>query len=95
MMRTAAMLAGIALAQLAAAQGLPADVVQALKPYAEFRSYALRSWHPNGREMLVARRDNAAEMYRIDMPGAAPKPIAIEGRELSAAFQPTDGASFV
>jgi len=95
MTRLAALLAGFAFAQLAAAQQLPADVIQALKPYSEFRSYALRSWHPNGTEMLVARRDGMAQILRVDAPGAAPKAVAIEGRVLAAGFQPTDGASFV
>lgn len=75
------------------AQTLPADVAQALKPYEEFRSYTLQSWHPNGREILVARRDGARELQRVEAPGVAPATVALEGRVLVAAFQPVDGAS--
>jgi dipeptidyl aminopeptidase/acylaminoacyl peptidase len=94
-MRSAAVLLAVAYGFAAEAQQLPADAAQALKPYAEFRAYTLQSWHPNGREMLVTRREGAREPLRVDTPGAAPRPLALEGRVLSAAFQPVDGESIV
>ena len=93
-MRRAAALLVLTAAFAAGAQQLPPDVAQALRPYSEFRAYTLQSWHPKGNEVLVARRDGGSrELQRVDTPLAAPKPVALEGRVLAAAFQPVDGAS--
>jgi dipeptidyl aminopeptidase/acylaminoacyl peptidase len=94
MRRSAAALLGLLGTLAASSQPLPAEVVQALRPYAEFRAYRLQSWHPGGREVLVSRRD-AGDLLRVDSPGAAPQPIAVEGRVLAAAFQPPHGDSIV
>jgi len=94
MRRFAAALLGLIGTLAANSRQLPAEVVQALRPYAEFRAYALQSWHPGGREVLVIRRE-ARDLHRVDSPGAAPKLVAVEGRVLAAAFQPTNGDSFV
>lgn len=92
--RFAAALLGLIGTLAANSQEPSAEVVQALRPYAEFRAYTLQSWHPGGREVLVTRRE-APDLHRVDSPGAAPKPVAVEGRVLAAAFQPANGDSFV
>ena len=94
MRRFAAALLGLIGTLAANSQQLPAQAAQALRPYAAFRAYTLQSWHPGGREVLVTRRE-ARDLHRVDSPGAAPKPVAVEGRVLAAAFQPTNGDSFV
>ena len=94
MRRIAAGLLGLLGMVAANSQPLPAEVVQALRPYADFRAYTLQSWHPNGREVLVARRDTR-DLHRVDSPGGDLKPVAVEGRVLAAAFQPANGDSLV
>ena len=86
----------VALAGPAAAQGLPQEVATALRAYEEFRSHALWSWHPEGRELLVRRRVGAADqVHRVEGPGVPPQPLTAGGKALAAAYQPIRGDSFV
>ncbi|HEX5633221.1 MAG TPA: hypothetical protein VFX50_08335, partial [Gemmatimonadales bacterium] len=85
----------VALAWPASGQDFPAEVAAALRPYDEFRSHALWSWHPDGRELLVRRRVGAAEqVHRVEGPGVAPQPLTTGGKAFAAAYQPTRGDSF-
>lgn len=87
----AALVAGTALAQQ-----IPADDLRALQPYGEFRSHTLLSWHPEGKEILAARRAGSEDsLYRVAGAGAEPQAVAGVGRVLAAAYSPTDGEAFL
>ncbi|MEO7743805.1 MAG: prolyl oligopeptidase family serine peptidase [Usitatibacter sp.] len=81
-------------------EGVPpiaGDIAAKLRPYGEFRSHGLMSWHPTQREVLVRRRLAATnQVHRVSAPGLAPVsltdlPDAVAG----ASYQPTHGDYFV
>lgn len=99
--------AGIALAQdvvappaslvLEAVPPIPAELARKVRPYTEFRSHALLSWHPTAREMLVRRRlDATNQVHHVASPLAAPQPLTDFADAISSAsYQPTHGRYFV
>lgn len=51
---------------------IPASLAGKVAPYTEFRPYALSSWHPERRELVVARRaTNTAQLFDVRSPLAA------------------------
>ena len=76
---------------------VPAELEQRLKPYGEFRTHGLLSWHPTRREMLVRRRLTAtSQVHRVAVPGTLPVPLTSLSQAVShVSYQPTHGDYFV
>jgi dipeptidyl aminopeptidase/acylaminoacyl peptidase len=76
---------------------IPAETAQKVRPYAEFRSHALLSWHPAAREMLVRRRlQDTNQVHHVSAPGATPEPLTdFADAVAGASYQPTHGRFFV
>lgn len=50
---------------------IPADLVAKVAPYTEFKPATAISWHPQKRELIVARRaGNTTQLHRVATPGA-------------------------
>ena len=66
---------------------VPAALVQALAPYAEFRPRSVASWHPTRRELLVATRaGNTTQLHRASAPGARLAQITDYGEPVRRGF---------
>ena len=56
-------------------EGVPpiaGEIAAKVRPYGEFRSHGLMSWHPALREVLVRRRLSATyQVHRVAAPGLA------------------------
>ena len=49
---------------------VPATLMRALAPYAEFRPRSVASWHPTRREVIVSTRaGNTVQLHRVSTPG--------------------------
>ena len=45
-------------------------------PYTEFKPTAIASWHPERRELIVARRaGNVTQLHRVAAPGSEPQQL--------------------
>ena len=81
-------------------EGVPpiaGEIATKLRPYGEFRSHGLLSWHPARREILVRRRLSATnQVHRVAAPGLAPISLTdLPDAVASASYQPTHGDYFV
>src|SRR3954447_20510208 len=76
---------------------IPASIAQSVGRYTEFRAAAFRSWHPTRREMLIRTRfADTMQIHRLRMPlGARAQITFFSDSVASAAYQPTDGESFL
>ena len=76
---------------------VPAAIIAAIQPYAEFRAHTLFSWHPTRREMLVGRRLEATtQVHLVTEPGAKPVPLtSFPNAVAGALYQPRDGDYFL
>src|SRR6478672_4431284 len=51
---------------------IPADLAAKVAPYTEFKPATAVGWHPQKRELIVARRaGNTTQLHRVAAPGAA------------------------
>ena len=49
---------------------IPAALAAKVAPYTEFKPATAVSWHPQRRELVVARRaDNTTQLHRVAKPG--------------------------
>jgi dipeptidyl aminopeptidase/acylaminoacyl peptidase len=70
---------------------IPARLARDVRPYGEFTTHVLLSWHPQSREILV-RRGATGEVHRVAAPGATPEPLAASGGTVAQAeYQPVTG----
>ncbi len=76
---------------------IAADIAAKVRPYGEFRSHGLLSWHPALREILVRRRLSATnQVHRVAAPGLAPLAVTdLPDAVSTASYQPTHGGYFV
>lgn len=76
---------------------IPATLAERLRPYGEFRSHALLSWHPRERRMLVRRRlEDTYQVHGVEAPGAAPRPLTdFPDAVTSASYHPVHGEYFI
>lgn len=76
---------------------IPDELAEKLRPYGEFRSHALLSWHPRERELLVRRRlTDTNQVHLVTAPGNTPLPLTdFPDAISSASYQPTHGDYFV
>jgi dipeptidyl aminopeptidase/acylaminoacyl peptidase len=55
---------------------IPAALAAKLNPYAEFKPASTVDWHPEKRELIVARRaGNVTQLHLVTAPGAEPKQL--------------------
>ena len=106
---TALTVPGTALAQEAApaaakpaalvADGIPSvplELVEATRPYMEFRTASFVDWDPVTRAMLVATRfGNVAQLHTVKAPGMARRQISFEPEPLGGTYLPGDGTLVV
>ncbi|MFM6949481.1 MAG: prolyl oligopeptidase family serine peptidase [Novosphingobium sp.] len=81
------------------ADGVPAvplALVEATRPYMEFRTAAFLDWDPATRAMLVATRfGNVAQLHTVAAPGMARRQISFEAEPLGGLYMPNDGTLVV
>jgi dipeptidyl aminopeptidase/acylaminoacyl peptidase len=55
---------------------IPGEFAAKVAPYTEFKPTVVVDWHPEKRELIVARRaDNVTQLYRVATPGSEPKQL--------------------
>src|SRR5256885_1098443 len=55
---------------------IPAALAAKVAPYTEFKPTAIASWHPERRELIVARRaGNVTQLHRVTAPGSEPQQL--------------------
>ncbi|AMO25485.1 peptidase S9, prolyl oligopeptidase [Ramlibacter tataouinensis] len=76
---------------------VPAGTAERVAQYTEFRSAALRDWHPKRREMLIGTRfGDTVQVHAVRVPqGARTQLTFFPDRVAGASFQPTHGNYFV
>ena len=76
---------------------IPAELVQTVDRYTQFRSASLASWHPTRREMLISTRfADTPQVHWVKFPlGARQQLTFFAERIRGASFQPTQGQYFV
>ncbi len=77
---------------------IPASLVQALRPYNDFRPVAFVAWHPSRKEMLVRQRVQGAstvQLHWLKSPGAALKPATQHPDPIGPATLSRDGKFIV
>jgi len=76
---------------------IPVETARAVRPYGEFTTHAMLSWHPQRREILVRRRHgDTGQVHLVRAPGATPEPLtAFEDPVAHAEWQPVKGDYFV
>ena len=81
------------------ADGVPAvpmALVEATRPYMEFRTAAFVDWDPNTKAMLVSTRfGNVAQLHTVAAPGMARRQISFEAEPLGGVYMPNDGTLVV
>ena len=81
------------------ADGIPAvpqALVDASRPYMEFRTASFLDWNPVDRSMLISTRfGNVAQLHSVAGPGMARRQISFEAEPLSGAYAPNDGTLVV
>jgi dipeptidyl aminopeptidase/acylaminoacyl peptidase len=81
------------------ADGIPAvpqALVDASRPYMEFRTASFLDWNPLDRSMLIATRfGNVAQLHSVAGPGMARRQISFEAEPLSGIYAPNDGTLVV
>lgn len=81
------------------ADGVPAvpmALVDATRPYMEFRTASFMDWDPNSRAMLVSTRfGSVAQLHTVSAPGMARRQISFEAEPLGGVYMPNDGTLIV
>lgn len=81
------------------ADGVPAvpmALVEATRPYMEFRTAGFLDWDPNTKAMLIATRfGNVAQLHTVAGPGMARRQISFEAEPLGGLYMPNDGTLVV
>lgn len=81
------------------ADGIPAvplDLVDATRPYMEFRTAGFVDWDPVTKAMLISTRfGNVSQLHSVKGPGMARTQISFEPEPLSGTFLPGDGTMVV
>ena len=76
------------------ADGIPAipqGVVDATRPYMEFRTASFMGWNPDDRAMLISTRfGNVAQLHAVSGPGMARRQISFEAEPLNGRYAPND-----
>src|SRR5215831_14524189 len=55
---------------------IPAALAAKVAPYTEFKPASVVAWHPEKRELIVARRaGNVPQLHLVSSPGAEPKQL--------------------
>ena len=75
---------------------VPLELVEATRPYMEFRTASFVDWDPVTRAMLVATRfGNVAQLHTVKAPGMARRQISFEPEPLGGTYLPGDGTLVV
>ncbi|HYC36750.1 MAG TPA: prolyl oligopeptidase family serine peptidase [Usitatibacter sp.] len=75
---------------------IPASVDAALRPYLEFRSHELWSWHASRREVLVGRVvAGVRQVHQVSEPGKPPRPLTISDGGANKAWASAGKDDFV
>ena len=81
------------------ADGVPAvplALVEATRPYMEFRTASFVDWDPTTKAMLVSTRfGNVAQLHTVAAPGMARRQISFEAEPLGGVYMPNDGTLVV
>ena len=81
------------------ADGIPAipmSLVEATRPYMEFRTAAFVDWDPVTKAMLIATRfGNVSQLHTVKGPGMARTQISFEPEPLRGTYLPGDGTMVV
>ncbi|HQA18285.1 MAG TPA: S9 family peptidase, partial [Novosphingobium sp.] len=81
------------------ADGIPAvpqDLVDATRPYMEYRTASFVDWDPVTRSMLVSTRfGNVSQLHTVKAPGMARTQISFEAEPLRGTYLPGDGTMVV
>ncbi|MEY4239395.1 MAG: hypothetical protein RL339_1996 [Pseudomonadota bacterium] len=81
------------------ADGVPAvplALVEATRPYMEFRTASFVDWDPTTRAMLISTRfGNVAQLHTVAAPGMARRQISFEVEPLGGVYLPNDGTLVV
>ena len=81
------------------ADGVPAvplALVEATRPYMEFRTAGFLDWDPSTKAMLITTRfGNVAQLHTVAGPGMARRQISFEAEPLGGLYMPNDGTLVV
>jgi len=72
---------------------VPAELAERIRPYTEFRSAAMKSWHPVRREMLISTQlADVPQIHEVKTPGGARQQLTFSKEPITdATYQPTTG----
>ncbi len=72
---------------------IPADLVEQIGRYTEFRTAAVQDWHPTKTEMLITTRfGDVPQVHRVSAPGGTRTQLTFYPDRITAAsYQPNDG----
>ena len=71
-------------------------LVEATRPYMEFRTAGFLDWDPNTKAMLIATRfGNVAQLHTVAGPDMARRQISFEAEPLGGLYMPNDGTLVV
>lgn len=81
-------------------EGIPpvsAELADKIRPYTEFRSANIASWHPVRREMLISTQlGNVPQIHEVKAPGGDRRQITFSKEPItSASYQPVTGDYFI
>jgi len=75
---------------------VPMQLVEASRPYMEFRTAGFMDWDPVTRSMLISTRfGNVAQLHTVAGPGMARRQISFEAEPLGGGYMPNDGTLVV
>ena len=75
---------------------VPVAVVDATRPYMEYRTAAFLNWNPATRGMLISTRfASVPQLHTVAGPGMARQQISFEAEPLAAWYAPNDGTLVV
>ncbi|MDP3549350.1 MAG: prolyl oligopeptidase family serine peptidase [Novosphingobium sp.] len=78
------------------APSVPMALVEATRPYMEFRTAGFLGWNPVDRSMLISTRfANVAQLHKVSGPLMARRQISFEAEPLGATYAPSDGTLVV
>lgn len=77
--------------------GVPTALVQAVRPYLEFRTATVQDWHPQHRHLLITTRfADAAQLHLVRQPGGARQQLTFLPEPVAGGwFEPRTGAYLV
>ncbi len=75
---------------------VPLELVEATRPYMEFRTAGFVDWDPVTRSMLVSTRfGNVSQLHTVKGPGMARRQISFEQEPVGGTYLPGDGTLIV